>query len=147
MGVEVVHFLFGNADQHDGLVMFEHVGIDDGTRRIKQDLHVDRLAGVSRHVGHVDTLESIAVDRANSIGKGPHLILALRLGNLRDLREELRDALLLSLVLFGLQRQAGEEQEHCDQQILPPIANKSRRTTQGLHITPLLQQKCSRHGR
>ncbi|OYW92725.1 MAG: hypothetical protein B7Z23_05975, partial [Pseudomonadales bacterium 32-61-5] len=50
-----------------------------------------------------------------------------------------RDALLLSLVLFGLQRQAGEEQEHCDQQILPPIAYKPVLFMRALKVTHFRQ--------
>src|SRR5690606_30472512 len=74
VGIEVMHFLLGNADQHDGFVVFEHVGIDDGACRVEQDLHIDRLAGVGRHVGYVDALEGVAVHSADTIGQGAYLV-------------------------------------------------------------------------
>src|SRR5690606_24918078 len=110
---------------------------NDGACRVEQDLHVDWLAGVGRHVGYVDALEGVAVHSADTIGQGAYLVFAFGRGDMCGARKELFDALLLGLVLLCLQRQAGEHKEYCDQQTLPPIATDYRRTTQGLHITPL----------
>ncbi len=122
VGVEVVNLLLGNTDEHDGFVVLEHVGIDDDALGVEQDLHVDRLAGVGRHVRDVDALEGVPVDRAHPVRKGAHLVLALGLGNFGDFREKQLDALLLCFVLFCLCHGYTEHQSQEDRKASYPAA-------------------------
>ena len=100
--VEVVDLLFGDTDQHDRFVVLEHVGVANGRRVVEDDLQVDRLAGVGRHVGHADALEGVA-EQLVTLADGAHPVVPFRLGHRRRLREDQVDALALQrAVVLGL---------------------------------------------
>ncbi len=76
LGVEVVQFLFGNADQQDRFMVLKHIGIDDHTLRIEQHLHVDGFAGIGGNVHHIDGLKGVA-EYLVTLGDRADLIVAL----------------------------------------------------------------------
>ncbi|MCY1553436.1 hypothetical protein D9M68_899190 [compost metagenome] len=77
LGVEGVQFRFGNTDQQDRFVVFEHIGVPNYTFSVENHLHVDRLAGIGRNIDHIQALEYIA-EHLVATRQGAHFELPLR---------------------------------------------------------------------
>ncbi|MOA08983.1 hypothetical protein D3C78_1287890 [compost metagenome] len=111
---ERVEFFFGDADQQNRLMVFEHIGIEDHPRRIENDLDVDRLAGIGGNVHHIQALEHIAQDLAGS-RQFANLEGPIGLGDRVGLVQYVVDALLLDVTVVPGLGQAREQQQENEQ--------------------------------
>ena len=136
-GVEIMQPLLRNADQQDGLVVFQHIGVQNHPVGVHQDQHVDRFAGVGRDVDYIDTFKGIAEYGADAIHQRAHPIFTFGFGNDRCLGEELLDALVNERLVSGKgwsQRQGGKHQHHGQQYSADNRGNSRQHHGKAFHI-------------
>ena len=97
-GIKTMQLRFRNTNQQDGLMVLEHIGIDNHPLGVEQYLHVDGLARVGGNIHDIDGLEGIAY-RLALFAQGANLIGTGGLGN-NDARKKLLDASLLNGIGF-----------------------------------------------